>query len=56
MNITEHLDDLLEAKAFGMSYQEYCENFPAVITEAKYNELITDVIYHNGKAIRSIQY
>ena len=48
MIISEALADLLEAKSFAMNYQEYCENFPALVTEAKYNELVAEVIYHKG--------
>jgi hypothetical protein len=48
MNISEALADLLEAKSFAMSYQEYCENFPALVTEAKYNELTVEVCYNQG--------
>lgn len=48
MIISEALADLLEAKSFAMSYQEYCENFPALVTEEKYNELTVEVSYNKG--------
>lgn len=45
MNITEALSDLLEAKVDNMTYQEYCENFPALITKSRYDETTASTIF-----------